>query len=181
MNPNPARFDQKKADSINATQIRLLQSEDFESRLVPYLQSAGVLSKDPSEREKEILRLSAPLVQERITVLSEAVGMLGFLFEELDQLQFEPEALSSLPENAGAIVAKAREAISSLAEFNTESIQDALTKALVEELGEKPRNAFGPVRVAISGRRVTPPLFESMEILGKAEVEKRLEAFAQSH
>ena len=181
VNPNPARFDQKKADAINATQIRLLQPADFEARLIPYLQSAGVLSKELSEREREILRLSAPLIQERITVLSEAVGMLGFLFVELDQLQFEPEALQSLPENAGEIVARAREAVSVLQSFDTESIQAALNQALVEDLGEKPRNAFGPVRVAISGRRVTPPLFESMEILGKAEVEKRLEAFSLSH
>jgi glutamyl-tRNA synthetase len=180
VNPNPARFDQKKADAINAAQIRLLTPADFEARLVPYLQSAGVLSKAPNEREREILSAAAPLIQERITVLSEAVGMLGFLFEDLDQIHFEPEALSGLPENAASIVSAALEAIRSLEEFNTESIQAALSAALVEGLGEKPRNAFGPVRVAISGRRVTPPLFESMEILGKAEVEKRLEAFAQS-
>lgn len=180
VNPNPARFDQKKADAINAAQIRLLTPADFEARLVPYLQSAGVLSKAPTEREREILSAAAPLIQERITVLSEAVGMLGFLFEDLDQIHFEPEALSGLPENAASIVSAALEAIRSLEEFNTESIQAALSAALVEGLGEKPRNAFGPVRVAISGRRVTPPLFESMEILGKAEVEKRLEAFAQS-
>ena len=180
VNPNPARFDQKKADAINAAQIRLLTPADFEARLVPYLQSAGVLSKAPTEREREILSAAAPLIQERITVLSEAVGMLGFLFEDLDQIHFEPEALSGLPENAASIVSAALEAIRSMEEFNTESIQAALSAALVEGLGEKPRNAFGPVRVAISGRRVTPPLFESMEILGKAEVEKRLEAFAQS-
>ncbi|MEY4961784.1 MAG: hypothetical protein RLZZ249_481 [Actinomycetota bacterium] len=180
VNPNPARFDQKKADAINAAQIRLLGADDFKTRLIPYLQSAGVISKSPSEREQEILAAGAPLIQERITVLSEAVGMLGFLFEDLDQIHFEPEALSGLPDNAAAIVAAALEAIRSLEEFNTESIQAALSAALVEGMGEKPRNAFGPVRVAVSGRRVTPPLFESMEILGKAEVEKRLEAFAQS-
>ncbi|MEN9872953.1 MAG: hypothetical protein RL450_888 [Actinomycetota bacterium] len=180
VNPNPARFDQKKADAINAAQIRLLGADDFKTRLIPYLLSAGVLSKSPSEREQEILAAGAPLIQERITVLSEAVGMLGFLFEDLDQIHFEPEALSGLPDNAAAIVAAALEAIRSLEEFNTESIQAALSAALVEGMGEKPRNAFGPVRVAVSGRRVTPPLFESMEILGKAEVEKRLEAFAQS-
>ena len=180
VNPNPARFDQKKADAINASQIRLLDPADFKSRLIPYLQSAGVMGKTPTDRERQILDASAPLVQERITVLSEAVGMLGFLFENLDQIHFEPEALSGLPDNAAAIVTAALEAIRGLEDFTTESIQAALSAALVEGLGEKPRNAFGPVRVAISGRRVTPPLFESMEILGKAEVEKRLEAFAQS-
>ena len=180
VNPNPARFDQKKADSINASHLRLLEPKDFESRLVPYLQSAGVVGAQLSEREKQILETAAPLIQERITVLSEAAGMLGFLFESLAQLQFEEEALAGLPENAKEIVLAAHKALVSLDEFKTEQIQAVLSEALVEKLGEKPRNAFGPVRVAVSGRRVTPPLFECMEILGKTESLARLEAFAQS-
>ncbi len=180
VNPNPARFDQKKADSINASHLRMLETKDFESRLVPYLQSAGVVGSTLSPREQEILATAAPLIQERITVLSEATGMLGFLFESLDQLHFEEEALSGLPENAKQIVLAAHQALSALEEFKTEQIQAVLSDALVEKLGEKPRNAFGPVRVAVSGRRVTPPLFECMEILGKAESLARLEAFAQS-
>lgn len=180
VNPNPARFDQKKADAINAAHLRLLDIVDFEKRLVPYLQSAGVVGSTLSERDREILSSSAPLIQERITVLSEASGMLGFLFQNLDQLHFETEALDGLPANAKEIVLAAHQALSGLAEFKTEPIQQALSDALVEKLGEKPRNAFGPVRVAISGRRVTPPLFECMEILGKTESLARLEAFAQS-
>lgn len=180
VNPNPARFDQKKADSINASHIRLLEPEDFRNRLLPYLQSSGVLSGQPSAAEEEILRVAAPLIQERITVLSEASGMLGFLFQSADQLSFEEEALAGLPDNAAAIVSAALESLSSLEDFTTEKIQAVLNEALVEGLGEKPRNAFGPVRVAVSGRRVTPPLFECMEILGKAESLARLESFAQS-
>jgi len=114
-------------------------------------------------------------------VLSEASGMLGFLFQKSADLRVEPEALSGLPENSGAIVRAAHLALSELGDFRTDAIQVALSKALVEDLGEKPRNAFGPVRVAVSGRRVTPPLFECLEILGKAESLARLEAFAQSH
>ena len=180
VNPNPARFDQKKADSINASHIRLLEPEDFRNRLLPYLQSSGVLSGQPSAADEEILRVAAPLIQERITVLSEASGMLGFLFQSADQLSFEEEALAGLPDNAAAIVSAALESLSSLEDFTTEKIQAVLNEALVEGLGEKPRNAFGPVRVAVSGRRVTPPLFECMEILGKAESLARLESFAQS-
>ena len=180
VNPNPARFDQKKADSINASHLRLLEAKDFEQRLVPYLQSAGVLSANPSDREKEVLSIAAPLIQERITVLSEASGMLGFLFESLSELKFEDEALAGLPENSKEIVLAAHAALLGLDDFKTEAIQAALSHALVETLGEKPRNAFGPVRVAVSGRRVTPPLFECMEILGKTESLARLEAFAQS-
>jgi glutamyl-tRNA synthetase len=107
--------------------------------------------------------------------------MLGFLFQELAELHFDEDALGTLPANAGEIVSAAAKALAELNDFKTEQIQAALSAALVEGLGEKPKNAFGPVRVAISGRRVTPPLFECMEILGKAESLARLEAFAQSH
>jgi len=95
-------------------------------------------------------------------------------------LVVEEDALKQLPENAAAIVNAAIDAIKGLSEFTTESIQQALSDALVEGLGEKPRNAFGPVRTAISGRRVSPPLFECMEILGKESCLARLESFAQS-
>lgn len=180
VNPNPARFDQKKADAINAAHIRLLNPEDFRNRLIPYLQSAGLVSATPTEVEMDILTKSAPLIQERITVLSEAVSMLKFLFITNNQLEIDADALSGLPENATAIVSEALEAIKPISDFTTENIQSALQLALIDKLGEKPRNAFGPVRTAISGRRVSPPLFESMELLGKAESIARLESFVQS-
>ena len=180
VNPNPARFDQKKADAINAAHIRLLTPEDFENRLVPYLQSAGLISSSPTPEELRILTESAPLIQERITVLSEAVSMLKFLFIKNSDLEIESDALAGLPDNASEIVSKALEAITNLDDFTTETIQNALQVALVEGLGEKPRNAFGPVRTAISGRRVSPPLFESMELLGKEESIARLESFVRS-
>jgi glutamyl-tRNA synthetase len=181
VNPNPARFDQKKADAINAAHIRLLEPKDFEARLLPYLQSAGVLRGAPSERELEILAQAAPLIQERITVLSEASGMLGFLFIGVAELKFEEDALAGLPANASEIVRASIAALYPLENFVTEEIQQVLQQALIEGLGEKPRNAFGPLRTALSGRRVSPPLFESMEILGKSETMARLEAFAAAH
>jgi glutamyl-tRNA synthetase len=181
VNPNPARFDQKKADAINAAHIRLLDGKDFEARLVPYLQSAGVLSGSPTARELQILSEAAPLIQERIMLLGEAAGMLGFLFITANELKFDEDALAGLPANAGEIVRASIAALSPLENFVTEDIQDALQLALIDGLGEKPRNAFGPLRTAISGRRVSPPLFESMQILGKAESMARLEAFAAAH
>jgi glutamyl-tRNA synthetase len=182
VNPNPARFDQKKADAINASHIRLLAPEDFEARLVPYLQSAGVVGSNLSAREQEILSASAPLIQERIVVLSEAPGMLGFLFKSADEIEIEDDAKAGLPENSAEIVAAAIATIEPIAEadFNTENLQNSLNAALIENLGLKPRNAFGPLRTAISGRRVSPPLFESFEILGKAETIARLTRFAQA-
>jgi len=177
VNPNPARFDQKKADAINAAHIRLLEPEDFKARLVPYLQSAGVLGASVSADEDAVLTAAAPLIQERVTVLSEAPGLLSFLFN--DEVVIEDDAKAGLPGNAAEIVRASIEALDGV-EWNTESIQNALNKKLIEELELKPRNAFGAVRTAISGRRVSPPLFESMEILGREKSIARLERFARN-
>jgi glutamyl-tRNA synthetase len=180
VNPNPARFDLKKADAINATHIRALSPEDFANRLIPYLQKGDVLSTPPTPAQLEILAKGAPLIQERITVLGEAKDMLGFLFTDSSKITIEEDARKGLPENAKQIVAAATAAISDLDDFTTDALHDLLNKVLVEDMGEKPKNAFGPLRTAISGRRVSPPLFESMEILGKAETLARLELFARS-
>jgi glutamyl-tRNA synthetase len=181
VNPNPARFDQKKADAINSAHIRNLSDEDFATRILPYLASEGLISATPSGRELEIIASSAPLLKERMIVLSEAVGMLGFLLSESAEVEFEEAALSGLPENAKEVVLAALETLKPLESFDAQSIQDALNTELVERMELKPRIAFGPVRVAISGRRVTPPLFESMEILGKDLSLARLEAFLEAH
>ena len=180
VNPNPARFDQKKADAINAAHIRLLTDEDFVARILPYLQSAGVIQGQPTARQLEILSAVAPLTKERVIVLGEVPAMIEFLFVDAADLKIDEDALKQLPENAVEIVAAAIASLESLEDFTTEAIHQALSDSLVDGLGEKPRNAFGPVRTAISGRRVTPPLFECMEILGKEQSLARLEAFVQS-
>ena len=114
-------------------------------------------------------------------MLSEVSGMLGFMFQDDESLTYEQDALAQLPENSSVIVSAAIEALRGLEDFTTAAIQECLSQALVEGLGEKPRNAFGPVRTAFSGRRVTPPLFECMEFLGKERTVSRLEAFARAH
>jgi len=179
VNPNPARFDQKKADAINASHIRLLSDEDFQDRVLPYLLSAGILPPQPTSEQLADLSKALPLVKERITVLSEASGMLAFLFTE--DLSFEQEALSQLPSEAGKIASTAAQALAELSDFTTENIQGKLSEELIEKAGLKPRDAFAVVRVAVSGRRVTPPLFECLEILGKERSVGRLEAFSKAH
>jgi glutamyl-tRNA synthetase len=179
VNPNPARFDQKKADSINASHLRLLPVEDFTKRIIPYLQSAGVLGANVSDAEQEILTKAAPLIQERIVVLSEAVSMLSFLFVTSEDIAVEDDAKAGLPENSREITEAAISALEALDSFETAKIQEVLNQKLIEEMAQKPRNAFGPLRTAISGKRISPPLFESMEILGKAETLARLSLFAQ--
>ena len=182
VNPNPARFDQKKADAINASHLRLLSADDFAKRIIPYLVTAGVISKSPTDQELEILAAAAPLIQERIVVLSEAVPMLSFLFTTAAEIIIEEDAKAGLPENSKEITEAAISVLSQVpeAKFETLTLQELLNLKLIEEMAQKPRNAFGPLRTAISGRRVSPPLFESMQILGKAETLARLEMFAQS-
>jgi len=181
VNPNPARFDQKKADAINSAHIRMLADEDFANRVLPYLKSEGLISDQPTERELQIIRAAAPLLKERMIVLSESVGMLGFLLNDKAELEFEAEALASLDATAHEVVKAAHQVLQSVSKFVAEDIQAALNLELVEKMELKPRVAFGPVRVAVSGRRVTPPLFESMEIMGKELTLARLEAFLQAH
>ena len=178
VNPNPARFDQKKADAINASQIRLLAADDFKSRILPYLQSAGVLGGTVTAEEDSILNAAAPLIQERITVLGEAPDLLAFLFKTASEIVIEDDARNGLPENAAEICAVSADAVEAVSDFTTENIQAALNTLLIEQMELKPRLAFGPLRTAISGRRISPPLFESMEILGKAETVARLRSFA---
>lgn len=182
VNPNPARFDLKKAEAINAAHIRLLSADDFKSRVVPYLQSAGVVSKSLTSIEDEILSAACPLIQERITVLSEAPDLLSFLFKKAEEIEIQEDALAGMPENIAEVLDKATEVLEKVsdAEFKTEILQNVLNAALIEEMRLKPRLAFGPLRTGISGRRISPPLFESMEILGKAETIARLKAFART-
>ncbi|WP_136708041.1 glutamate--tRNA ligase [Agromyces sp. H66] len=180
VNPNPARFDLKKAEAINGDHIRLLDTADFAERTVPYLQAAGVIDTPITPAQEAVLAEAAPLVQERIGLLGEAPGMLGFLFTDAAGLAYDDDALAGLPADAPAVLAAAREALDRLpAEaWGHAEIEEALRDALVDGLGLKPRVAFGPVRTAISGRRVSPPLFESMQILGKIDSLERIERLA---
>lgn len=176
VNPNPARFDQKKADSINADHIRLLEPADFAERIVPYLIDADVLVGEPSAPEREIIAQVAPLVQSRVTVLSEVAGMMGFFFTPTDELEYEEDALKTLPENTVEVLDRSLEVLEALEEsaWHPETLQEVLAAELIEKMELKPRLAYGPLRVAVSGRRVSPPLFESMEVLGRDQSLLRL-------
>lgn len=185
VNPNPARFDQKKAESINGDHIRMLQPADFADRLVPYLAAAGVVDENPTPAQAAMLAASAPLVQERMQLLGDAPGLLGFLFT--DVVTYEDDALASLPANANEVLVASVGALELVpdTEFTAAAVQDALAGALISPvedggLGLKPRVAYGPLRVALSGRRVSPPLFESMELLGKSESIRRLGALVDA-
>ncbi len=180
VNPNPARFDLKKAEAINATHLRALDVADLTARLLPFLQAAGVLPEDASEEQRSLLAEAAPLVHERMTTLADAVDMLGFLFVDAGSFERDPADVAKLLDESGReVVRAARDALAALDSWDTASIEQTLRESLVEDLGLKPRNAFGPVRVAVTGRRISPPLFESLELLGREQSLGRLDTAQQ--
>lgn len=174
---NPARFDLKKAEAINGTHVRMLEPGDFRDRVVHYLREAGLVGEILTDREEDIVTEAAPLIQERITLLGEAPDMLSFLFKADDAIDIADDARKGLPANLTEVLDAAIAALDAVEDWTAENIQTVLKQALVEDLGIKPRLAFGPVRTAISGRRISPPLFESMVILGKDASLRRLQAF----
>jgi glutamyl-tRNA synthetase len=173
VSPNPARFDLKKCTAINGDWIRSLSPEALAERIVPFLQRAGLLADPPTEQQREILTLAVPLVQERMETLAQSAGMLGFLFVDPAAFAIDPDQ-SVADEESQRVVAAALDSLTGLGEWTAEPIEQALRGALIEGLGLKPKVAFGAVRIAITGRRISPPLFESMEILGRDETLRRL-------
>ncbi|MGZ5367715.1 MAG: glutamate--tRNA ligase [Aeromicrobium sp.] len=177
VNANPARFDIKKCQAINGDHIRMLSPEEFVKRLVPYFASARLIGDPASDEELALLTAAAPLVHERTNLLTDAVDMLRFLFvADGDFAIDDADSAKNLGEGGITTVRAAHKALGNLSSWDTESIETALRDALVEGLGLKPRLAFGPVRVAITGSRISPPLFESLELLGRDKSLARLTA-----
>lgn len=175
VNRNSAQFDVKKLEAINGDKIRGLDTTDFAGRITPFLQVAGLVADPASESETALIRAAAPLIQERISRLTDAAGMLGFLFVDERHFTFEEEASArSLTPESVPILTAAADALKGVGEWRSEPIETALRGTLVHGMGLKPRVAFGPVRVAVTGRRVSPPLFQSIELLGRDRTLSRL-------
>ncbi len=165
---NPARFDLKKCTAINGDWIRALPVQELTQRLLPLLRVDGLVADPVSAEHRAVLAQAVPLIQERMDTLTQASAMLGFLL--VDQANFvvdEGEAAAVLGTAAEPTLQAALDALTAIPEWTTEAIEAALRASLVDGLGLKPKFAFAPIRVAITGRRVSPPLFESMEILGR--------------
>ncbi|MGQ4506847.1 glutamate--tRNA ligase [Dermabacteraceae bacterium P13103] len=179
VNPNPARVDIKKATAINADHMRMLEPAEFTSRMVPYLQEAGLISDPVTPAQADLLTAVTPLVQPRMNLLGEAPEMLRFLFTPDEELTVAEDALKKLGDDPRAVVERAIAEVEGLDEFTAARLEEVLRAAIVDDMGIKPRLAFGPLRSAISGRRVSPPLFESMELLGRKSSLKRLRAMSE--
>jgi glutamyl-tRNA synthetase len=179
---NAARFDLKKAEAINAAHLRALPVEDFARRVEPYLVADGVLAGTPQDPEptpdqRALLAAAAPLVQERSVVLSDAARMLRFLFVDGDGFTLDDDAAAkNLGADAAPVLQAALTGLDALPTWSSGEIEGALKTSLIDGLGLKPRKAFAPVRVAVSGRTVSPPLYESMELLGRDRSLRRLRA-----
>jgi glutamyl-tRNA synthetase len=173
VNSNPARFDQKKADAINAEHIRLLDPADFVARLRAYLVAQG----HPITVPDEIFVTAAELVQTRITVLGDAWGLLSFLLTPAEEFAVdEAAAAKHLGPSAEPALRAAIEALEPLSRWSAADLEAALKTALIDGLGLKPRVAYAPVRVAVTGSHISPPLFESLELLGRQVSMDRLRA-----
>jgi glutamyl-tRNA synthetase len=171
VNSNPARFDQKKADAINAEHIRMLAGDEFVARLRTYFVEHG---HDTGLDDRGFAEAAA-LVQTRIVVLGDAWELLKFLDEGSYTLD-EKSAAKELRADAVPVLDAALDALDGLAEWTAVAIEAALKTALLDGLELKPRKAFGPLRVAVTGASVSPPLFESMELLGRERSLRRLRA-----
>ena len=155
--PSPAVFDYQKLDWMNGVYLRALPPDEYADTLVGYLRERGY------EWDEGLVRRVAPLVQEKIATLGEFQAYAGFFFTRV-----EPEKAAD-----GAVLPAAAETLAGVEPFEAEQIETAL-RGLAERLGLKPREAFQPIRLALTGSKVSPGLFESLEVLGKDEALARL-------
>ena len=158
--PSPSRFDYAKLAWMNGVYLRAMSADEFATALVAYLREQGIAW------EESRVRAAAPLVQEKIARLGEFPGFAGFLFHDV-----EPQDL----DGGAAVVAAARDALASLEPFTAAAIEAAL-RGVLERLGLKPRQGFQPIRVAVTGSKISPGLFESIELLGRETTLRRLSA-----
>lgn len=173
VNSSPARFDMKKLEAINGDKIRALNLDEFLKWSLPFLIDAKVISG--SAAEIEMVKRALPIIQERIVKLGEIPAMLRFLF--VKDFAIAEESLSKVTDiGAKDVLRRSLSELTQLTIWNNESIEAALRTSLIEELGLKPRIAFGAVRIATTGSTISPPLFESMELLGKDVALARISA-----
>src|SRR5205823_14585714 len=153
---SPATFDYQKLDWMNGVYLRAMSVDEYADALVAYLREQGY------DWDEQLVRRAAPHVQEKIETLGEFPGFAGFLFGPV-----------GVPEVPRDVVQGAHDALASVEPWAAAEIEAAL-RALVERLGSKPRDVFQPIRMAVTGSKISPGLFESLELLGKDESLARL-------
>jgi glutamyl-tRNA synthetase len=170
LNPSPAAINFTKLDHFNGLHIRALQVIDLARRIKPYFEHAGY-----TVEEKKLLKI-APIIQERMVTLDEAPGMAGFFFrDDVTPTPMDLVGSKMTPSESAAAARRAHDLLASLPEITLQSAEPPM-RALADALGLSAGQLFGILRVAVTGQKVSPPLFESMAIIGKEQVLKRIEA-----
>ena len=170
---SPARFDMKKLEAINGDKIRALTIDEFMTWALPFLTQAGVISGTPEELA--LVKQALPIIQERITTLAEIPPMLKFLF--VKEFAVDADSLPKISDSQSKEVLKVSyEQLQSVGDWTHESIEGVLRAALIDGMALKPRIAFGAVRIAVTGSHISPPLFESMQLLGRDKSLARIKA-----
>jgi glutamyl-tRNA synthetase len=160
VSPSPAVFDYQKLEWLNGVHLRMLSPEEYADRVVRYLREQGI------EWDEQLVRKAAPLVQEKIATLAEFPDYARFLFEDVS-----PD--SALLDGRADVLAAAEDVLAGAEPFDAETIEREL-RALAERLDLKPREAFQPIRIAVTGSKISPGLFESIELLGRETALERI-------
>jgi glutamyl-tRNA synthetase len=172
---NPAIFDDEKLEWLNGVYIREMSAEQLVDRIVPVLVDASLISADEAVTRRAWLLKLAPMISERLKRLDEVVPMVAFLFS--DGIEIDEASRQKVLEKEGSGVAldACRAALATIPTFDAETIEAAL-REVPERVGVKPKVAFQAVRVATTGSTVSPPLFESLELLGREQTLVRIDA-----
>jgi glutamyl-tRNA synthetase len=170
LNPSPAAINFSKLDYFNGLHIRNLSREDLVYRLTPYIVNAGY------QLDENKLYLAIPVIRERLVTLDDVIPVAGFFFK--DNVTPNPNDLigdNLTPAESAKVARKTYQILASIPEINKELAEPPM-RNLVDDLGLKAGQVFGILRVAVTGQKISPPLFESMEIIGKDKVLERIQS-----
>jgi glutamyl-tRNA synthetase len=166
----PAVWDMDKLTWMNSQYIMAMGDEDLADAMMPFLVGEGLVEEGDEEARRRLVR-AAPLVRERMKVLRDAVPLLAFLFTEVEVEEGSRDLVTG--EENRKILRETGRRLLDLEDFSAVEIERTL-RSMADDLGLKPRKAFQPVRVAVTGKKVSPPLFESMELLGREKCLQRI-------
>jgi glutamyl-tRNA synthetase len=170
---SPARFDMKKLEAINGDKIRALTLDEFLKWSLPFLIKANIITG--TDAEIELVKKALPLIQERIIMLNEVPKMLKFLFTT--NFAVDTESVSKITDDGSKeILKRSVKELETVSDWTHTNIEAVLRASLIEEMALKPRIAFTALRIATTGSTISPPLFESMELLGKEACLLRINA-----
>jgi len=169
LNASPARFDYDKLDWMNGVYVRESDADVLAEHLLPFYLDAGL------DADLDTVRQIVPLIRERIKKLADVVSWSGFIFR--DDLDLDPALLIGKKMDAASslnALRQAREVVAEIEPFTSESLEQPL-RDLARDLGVKVGSLFGVIRGAVTGQKVSPPLFETMEIMGRQRICKQMD------